>query len=544
MRAFLLLLLCVFLGWWYFASHYSPATVSPRSQASEEDFPDWRDVARKDDGSGGRTNTAGRGPTSTESPATMQSSNDSLSGWWGLSGGVTGIVGGWLRGIADSIGFFLFGRPGETGRQPDVPADLAKHFAKVEDATVTVEGDDVGATGFVVSYKGKLWIATNIHVLRGVAEREARLTWYEGPTEQQLLDSRILLPKDPNPFGGGRDARYERSRVAFWAFPLPGRNGFQPSYLLFMSVAGLPVFRTIGGLELEIDRERDMLLSRSRDVALIPVKTKLSPLEFSKIPPKKQENIFLVSNPEDRRTVYLVRGSIQGVGPERIEVRLDGKGVGGMSGSPVVSAKEGNVVGIYTYTWTRPEFNPEQVIKERPKGMWGSSSKGGEFAFRLDYLSDDRLADLSPVKWGRFCWEVGVLHALRERTRNVLYATELPLRAANSVEVQPFELKPDFNDYVSTLYNSMVASLRSLSETRDSGAVFGARDSYQRRLEQALESDMRQLDNILNPRPPFTKPPLTVPYLLRAAKEEIDFEQQILANYIRKKAGNLPGRGE
>ena len=424
----------------------------------------------------------------------------------------------------------MFGSP-----TVEVPPDLTKHFSAVEDATVTVEGNDAGGfggTGFIVSYQGRLYIATNIHVIQGVAEREAWLTWYEGPTQGQIIRSSFSGQiRDGNPFGGNRDARYVRRKIAFHAFRTPSIRT-EPSFLGFMAASDLPKFKTREGLSLEIGRE--MLLSRSRDVALLPIKTKIQPLEFSKAAPKEHENIFLVSNPEDKRTIFLVRGSIMGVGPDRLEIRLDGKGVGGMSGSPVVSAKNGSVVGIYTYSWQRVDFDPEKAIKQRPDNMWGASSasKGGEFAFRLDNLSD-----LSPVTWDRFCWEMGVLQALHERTRNVLYAVDIPVRTSTATAPLAHDLDPDFSNYVSGLYNSMIASLRGLSETKDKKHVVSALDAYRRKLQHALEADMRQLYDQLK------QSPLTVPRLVRQAEDQIDRDQQIVSEYIRRRTGSLPSRG-
>jgi hypothetical protein len=531
MKKLLFLLVILVVVYLYLSSNPTTAASRSANQASRDKVDNPHDFPANEQRAASGPTYDGSAAALTETPANIGRKQSGLAQWWAQNGGLAGVVSGLTKGVTDRVNFILFGLP----TTQVVPPDLTKHFSKVEDATVTVEGNDeggLGATGFIVRYQGKTYIATNIHVLDGVAEKEAGLTWYEGPTRGQLTRSRLAgVSGSYNPAGGGRDARYERRKIAFHTFAIPGRRT-DPSFLGFMAASDLPAFKTRDGLALKVGR--GLLLSRSRDVALVPVETQIEPLEFSKIAPKDQENVFLVSNPEDKRTVYLVRGSVKAIGPDRLEVRLDGKGVGGMSGSPVVSAKSGSVIGIFTYSWRRADFDPEKVIKERPEDAWGASSasKGGEFAFRLDNLSD-----LFPITWDRFCWEVGVLQGLHERTRNVLYASEIPIRWSDSTVALPHDLRPDFNNFVPTVYSSTVASLRGLSESKDRKQTISKLDAYRRQLQHALEADLRQLSDLLK------QPPLTVPYLVREAEDSIDRDQQIVSEYVRRRAGALPGRG-
>jgi hypothetical protein len=445
---------------------------------------------------------------------------------WSEGGGLVGRLNALFRGIAEDVNYVLFGGPGPSPTPPPkkTPVDLTKHFSRVEDATVSIDygiskigAPQEGATGFVARYQGELYIATNIHVIEGFAEKEADLTWYEGP----VINSH-----------GERDARYARERIAFHVFDRPGVRP-EPSYLKLMERADLPTFRTRDGRVLRPGK--DMLLSRSRDVALLRVETEIPPLEFSKSAPTKQENVFIVSNPEAAGTVYLVRGSVKGIGPDRLELRVDGNGlVGGMSGSPVVSAISGEVIGIVSYSRIRPEFDPEQVIKEeRTAGVWGqvSNIQARDFGYRLDNLDD-----FAPVTWGKFCFEVGILHALRERTRNVLYAVNIPVRAEEYGKVVPHEVQMDFNGDVSRLHRSMALSLPSLVKNKDVSHFYKSLDAYRRNLEDALNKDMHQLQDL------FKASPVTVPYLQRLVADTIERDQQRVLQYIRRKTGSLPGR--
>lgn len=487
-----------------------------------------------------------------------------VADWWMQNGGLLGVTTSLIRTVTDPIRRFLFGAaPGQNRRiaRPDLqPAgsethDQAPDFQRVENATVSIDYGangpgmpEGGATGFIVTYKGRLYVVTNIHVLAGFAQEEAQLTWYEGPSEAQLKPyayiSKIISD-------GGRDARFARRTIAFHVFAIPGRRE-DPSYLRFMALTELPKFKSRDGQPLKVAGQ--MLVSRLRDVVLIPVETEIPPLEFSRKPPKEQENVVIASNPEAKGTLYLVRGSIRGLGPDRLELRVEGTGlVPGMSGSPVVSAQSGAVLGVVSYRYLRDEFDPEKALKQRTEGVWakGGSSQVRDFAYRLDNLSD-----LESFSWARFCWEMGILHSLEERTRNVLFATDLPIRnlpyrnARNSVSTQPgrssdritlvpHSIMPDFNSSVAQVYGSMVASLHTVSSTSSLVSKYGSLDAYRKRLIHALDADMLELTNMLK-LSPKDGPPIKIPYLQRVKVDTVERDQQGVSEYIRFKLGSLP----
>ena len=222
-----------------------------------------------------------------------------------------------------------------------------------------------------------------------------------------------------------------------------------------------------------------------------------------------------------------------------------------MSGSPVVSATDGTVLGIVSYRYEREEFDPEKVLKDRGQGTWArtGSPQVRDFAFR-----SDNLRDLRPVAWSRFCFEMGIIHSLHERTRNVLIASDIPLRnwllkptgrnlsistanRSRKTEFVPHVIYPDFNSTVSMHYNSMVNSLRGVSENGSLRSVYSSVDAYKRRLEFSLDSAARQVGDLLR------QPPLTVPYLRRVAEQTVERDRQIVLAYIRRGLGHLPGRG-
>jgi hypothetical protein len=522
------LLLVAYVAYDEYDRRHGRPVESSADQVGEA--PHWEDVEREMARERGSKSSLSKPPG--DAAVTQEQASPTARDGWSEGGGLVGRVGSFFGGIVENITYFLFGAPPESEESEEAPApsvnknqdDPTKHFSRVEGATVSIDygiskigAPQEGATGFIVTHQGRLYVVTNIHVIEGFAESEADLTWYEGPKMSAH---------------GERDARYARQRIAFHAFDRPGVRP-EPSYLGFMARTDLPTFRTRDGRVLSLGR--DMLLSRSRDIALLPVQTEIPPLQFSRSAPTKQENIFIVSNPEAAGTVYLVRGSVKGIGPDRLELRMDGSGlVGGMSGSPVVSASSGRVIGVVSYSRIRPEFDPEQVIKEeRTVGIWGrtSNSRVRDFGYRLDNLDD-----LAPVSWGAFCVEMGILHALRERTRNVLYAVDVPVRAEDYTTVVPHRIQPDFNGDVARLHRSMAVSSPRLARSKDLNHVYKSLDAYRGNLEDALNKDMRQLQDLLK------APPVTVPYFQRLIAETIERDQQSVLQYIRRKAGKLPAR--
>jgi hypothetical protein len=509
------LLICLFAGLAYVAydeyqRHHSaeaPAAADPGGEV-----PHWEDVEQK----------LARGPAATaslaepraDSASPAQASPAARDGW-SEGGGLVGRFLGFVGGITDAIRYVLFGAPkAATG----FPADKGPSWKAIEAAALTIASaagsDGEGASGFVVAYEGRKYVATNIHVIEGEARREAQLAWTTGP--------RV------NPHGN-RNPRLARARI-----PYSTHESGRPSFLGLMQDMPLPLIRNRDGTVLKVGTE--LLVSRTRDIVLLPVETGIEPLELSHQPPVRGEDILIVANPEAAGVMHALKGSVQAVGPDNLEISVQGgKLVGGMSGSPIVSAKSGKVVGLVTYSLLFAEFDPERAVTERLAGRFPEGARSGvrDFGYRIDNATD-----YEKVSWSRFCREIGVIHALKERTLNVLLATAVPLRMATSQKLVGYEIPPDFNGNVATLYNSHLRNLPMIARSNDPADRQTRWDAYRRQLEQSLMGAMVQISSMLG-----ESDPVRIPYLLKALRDEVERERGLTESYIRLQAGKVPPRG-
>jgi S1-C subfamily serine protease len=478
------------------------------------DVPHWEDIVPR---SPGRESSA----DSQDAPATFYpdpvvpsaAGRDS----WSEGGGLFGRIQSFVKTINDGVSFFFFGASSSVAEKPSA-ATKVDQLQRLDAAAVTVSGTASGAgsggSGFVLAYQGRKYIATNIHVLEGEARTEARLAWSTGPR---------VTPH------GNRNPRLARSRIAFSSFD-PGRP---PTYLGLMEKVPLPRITNRDGNELKVGTE--MLVSETRDIVLLPVETEIEPLELSDSPPVRGAPVLIVANPEAAGVLHALKGSVQAAGPDNLEIAVQGgKLVPGMSGSAIVSAATGKVVGIVTYSLLASKFDPAQAVSARLDGRWPQDSAPAvrDFGYRLD-----NAIDYDKVSWPRFCREIGIIHALRERTLNVLLATEVPLRMARSQEFAGYEIQPDFNSTVSSLYNSHLRSLATIARSDDAADRQARWDSYRRQLESALLSSWSQLSGLLG-----DSQPVRTPYLQRALRDEVERESNLATTYLRLQAGKIPPR--
>jgi hypothetical protein len=364
-----------------------------------------------------------------------------------------------------------------------------------------------GATGFVAEHQGQKYIVTNLHVLHGEAATEAHLIWYEGPRQN------LSTP--------GRAPHLSRLKTSY--------KDFQKN----LEKAPLPKVKSHSGELLRVGTS--LLLSKSRDIALIPVETDLPALQIAQEAPKRDEDIFVVGNPEAEHTIVVLDGSITAMGPERIELGIRrGELKKGMSGGPVLSSERGEVLGAVAYKVERLENLDKKFSVEEIKIEGGPRISRVQaniqmvvrnFAFRLDNLND-----LEPITWQQFLLDSGTLHAMGERTMNIAVATQAAFRYHGAHGAVAFDLSPDFDGAVGMSYRS---ALKSLSSAKDPKDFEKSWNRYQRSLESLLNQDM-------------TNPNFRVhtSYVQNLVKTEVAAERRVVSTHLRASSGRLPGRGE
>lgn len=389
---------------------------------------------------------------------------------------------------------------------PASEANLDVFTRAVEEATVVIEyniSDRArGATGFLIEHQGKKYVATNLHVLKGEASTEAQLIWYEGPRQNMSMP--------------GRMPQFSRLKTSYQEFQK------------HLARAPLPKIKSHAGETLKAGSL--LLLSKARDIALIPVETDLQPLQISTTSPRRDEDVFVVGNPEAEHTIAVLEGAISAMGPERIELSIrKGELKPGMSGGPVVISATGQVIGAIAYKVEKIEspdksFSVEQISIEdgpritRIKANYKMVVRN--FAFRLDNISD-----LEPIAWQQFLLDCGTLYAMNERTMNVNTACRAPYHSNYQIEIPP-----DFDSSVAMAHRSVIRSLASTGNASDFEKKW---NSYQSSLENLLNQD------IANP-----KFAIRTPYIQLAVKTDLSEERRVVSTNLRASSGKIPSRGE
>jgi len=390
---------------------------------------------------------------------------------------------------------------------PQIKIDLEELKRKVEQSVVTIEYSEhseqwegAGATGFLVEYNGAKYVASNIHVLEGEAETQVQLAWHHGTR--------------PGPAGNPRLVQKSRLRSSFDQF-------VQET----MASVPMPSARTLDGKAVGL--RGNFLLSSARDVVLIPAVTDAPPLEISEKAPARDANCVIVGNPAAANTLLALEGEVSNVGPDRLEVsRLRGGALQpGMSGSPVVDAKTSKVLAIVAYKTTRTKWIRDDVVP----GATGAAVvpifelEKRDFAYRLDNVED-----LQPFTWAAFVRDAVMFAALKERTMNVYWAS----RAYSVIKSndEQLTLTPDFDNSVAVAYESFVRDLRQVlgtsSRNVDGKRLFGIWQSYQRRLEMALYSDLNE-----------NKYRVYTPWFDNLVTTTLASERRSVAAELRKQAG-------
>ena len=364
-----------------------------------------------------------------------------------------------------------------------------------------------GATGFIATWNGKNYIFTNIHVLHGAGSSEANLLWVEGPQDPLNPTSRIT----------------HKSRI---------KKSFQ-EFQKNLASSPLPKIKTFDGTEIKV--APNFLFSKSRDVVLMPVVSDLKPLLIANEAPVPGRSLLIAGNPEAEHTLITLDAALKAVGPDRLEVEpINGKLQPGMSGGPVVDAKNGNVLAITSYAVKKLENNQSKYEIERiefDNGLGLSRYKTSydltirNFAFRLDNISDFQV-----ITWSDFLKDCGILCAMEERSMNIYKAAFAPSKFIGSTE-KAYEMPPDYDNSINITLNS---AIRSFNMARDKPVELDkAWRSYQTRLESLLNQDFKN---------PSMK--IKTNYLARIATEDVGSERRFVATKLRSLGGKFPSRSE
>jgi hypothetical protein len=398
---------------------------------------------------------------------------------------------------------------GET--TPAAP-DSDRYKSEVEAATVTIEYNisdrASGATGFVAEFQGKKYVVTNIHVLHGEASSEAGMIWSEGAKDTLGMT--------------GRKPHLSRLKTSYQEFQK------------LLAGSPLPKIKNQNGEELKLGRS--LLLSISRDIALIPVDTEMTPLQISTSPPKRDENIFGFGNPEAEHSICPYDGSIKASGPDRLELKMESNVLKpGMSGAPVVNSVTGKVIGLITYSVKKPTITDNKFRIEDIRVESGSDTiRGSRVTYNLELVTRnfayriDNLTDLQPISWPQFLLDCGTLQAMKERTDNVLMACKIAHMYCSSGYT--YEISPDFDSSVAMACSSALKDFK-VKRNIDFQKCW---DSYHSSLETLLNQDFASPKNRIQ-----------TAYIRNLAREvDISPDRQKLASFLRLSAGKMPSRAE
>ena len=389
---------------------------------------------------------------------------------------------------------------------PSPTPDLEAVKRDVEASVTTVEftepapgfGDSgQGATGFLVEYNDKKYVVTNIHVLEGEASNEIQLGWHHGPR--------------PGAVNSARLASQARVKSSFDAFQRA------------ITQIPLPAIKSSSGISLSLSPT--LLLSETRDIALIPLETDLKALRFSTKPPRRTQAVVILGNPAAGHTFAALEAEISQVGPDRFELDRvrGGELVGGMSGSPVVDAESGEVLGVFTYAVTHVKWIGDNVQST----IWGTEvipmfkHEKRHFAYRTDNLSD-----LKPFTWAQFVNDLLIVNAIRQRTMNVFWASNAFDAGSGSAVI--WELSPDFDNKVQLTYSSFVKDVARFVNSSDEDFRMRRWQEYQRRLETLLQTDLNN--------PQYR---IVTPHARNIIDDVAAGERMKAANALRTAAGKL-----
>lgn len=402
---------------------------------------------------------------------------------------------------------------------PAPTPDLQLVLADVEASTITIQYTESsdnqqqgsGATGFLVEHNNKTYVVTNIHVLEGEASTELQLAWHHG-----------LRP------GRGTDSRHANS------------SRIRTSFVDFQRAASslqLPEMKTGSGSSLTAGS--DILFSDGKDIALIPTESESPKLQFSTDSPVRGRRVIIVGNSGATHTMSAVEAEISNVGPDRFELdrvsRVMGGSSGieaGMSGSAVVDLETKRVLGVVTYGITRAKWVGDNV---QPSIVGGQVVRNFELEQKYFAYRCDNLSDLTTFKWSQFVNDCLVLHAIRERTLNVLWASNAYEAAQDASQF--YSLTPDLDNKVEIAYSSFVKDASRFLTMTDNSQSASASKRKQEVIRNRWQEYQRKLETLLQVEPSSPTLKLTVPWFIRELNTTVAAGRRDTATKLRSKAG-------
>jgi len=122
------------------------------------------------------------------------------------------------------------------------------------------------------------------------------------------------------------------------------------------------------------------------------------------------DDVFVFGNSDGGGVVTNLPGTVAGLGPDRIEVTSEF--IPGNSGSPIIHAKSGKVIGIATYLTKR--YDEFSSWAKRTSSGGGGNEVVRRFGFRLDSVQT-----WQPVSWPQFVAEAGRIQAISTLTEEI-----------------------------------------------------------------------------------------------------------------------------
>ena len=328
-----------------------------------------------------------------------------------------------------------------------------------------------GATGVLVQHQGRKYVLTNIHVLENEASIEIQEAWINGPRDVR---------------GGARVPQQSRVRI-----------GSFDNFLRVVTSFPFPKMETVDGTAIKL--MPDMLLSETRDLALIPAETSAPALVLAESPAQVGAKVIVAGNSDAAHMIVFREGTISQQGADRFDVSLSSKDSNGqpqettlqpgMSGSAVVDLQTGSVAGIISYRVQRPDTWLRDEVVNSPQGatvIRHYMVNVSNVAYRVDNATD-----YQPVTWAQFLQDYTIYWAMRERAYNVLVAS---LAVETTVGRQSRqELSPDFDNSVQIRYASFCRDLERILKSSDPSYVMNKWNSYSRTLESILKEPKDRL---------------------------------------------------
>jgi hypothetical protein len=136
------------------------------------------------------------------------------------------------------------------------------------------------------------------------------------------------------------------------------------------------------------------------------------------------DDVVVLGNSGGGGVVTNIKGIIQGIGPDRLEVSAEF--IPGNSGSPIIHAKSGKVIGIATYLTRRmDEFAPKSPGAQPPMTTPGQSTPPraadlGAIVVRRYGYRIDTVARWEPVHWPTFQAEARQIQQMSDLSEDIV----------------------------------------------------------------------------------------------------------------------------